>query len=232
MKIVVNTLYWKNNNPEIKEKHAQVMNKFDIPVNYTIENIHHGMWIDNILNSIDSDVYVFFDGDCIPLNREAFDEAVNHAIKGYLVGNAHVTNCIKAKHDLFCGAAFLVINKDYYQKIKKPSAVNNQRSDIAQEFTRQAVDLELRLKMNFPTSFQDIPSGGIWRLSGYGYYGIGTIYDEKIYHLWQSRFAKNVELFKHTCDCVLNNDLPSIKRPYNCRNEYAGIFPIEDDHGY
>lgn len=232
MKITVNTLYWKNNNPTVQEMHSKVMKHFDIPVNYTIENVHHGVWIDSIMNTIDSDIYVFFDGDCIPLNRAAVDEAITHCANGYLVGNAHVTNCIKAKHDLFCGAAFLVISKPYYERIKKPSAINNKRSDIAQEFTRSAVELELRLKMNFPTTFQAVPSGGIWRLSGYGYYGIGTIYDEKIYHLWQSRFEKNVELFKETCDLVLNNDLGSIKRTYNCRNEYAGVFPIEDDHGH
>lgn len=232
MKVSVNTLYWKDNNPLIEQIHSKIMKKFDIPINYTIENVHHGVWIDHILNTINSDIYVFFDGDCVPLTRNAFDEAIQHCVNGYLVGNAHVTNCIKAKHDLFCGAAFLVINKSYYEKIKKPSAIGNKRSDIAQEFTRAAIDLELRLKMNFPTTFQDLPSGGIWRLSGYGYYGVGTIYDEKIYHLWQSRFSKNVELFENTGNCILNEDLLSIKRPYNCRAEYAGIFPIEDDHGY
>ena len=59
-----------------------------------------------------------------------------------------------------------------------------------------------------------------------------TIYDEKIYHLWQSRFQSNVELFKETCELILTNDLESINRTYNSRDEHAGILPIEDDHGY
>ena len=94
------------------------------------------------------------------------------------------------------------------------------------------MDLELRLKMNFPKTFQGIPQGGIWRLSGYGYYGVGTIYDDKYYHLWQSRFKQNVKLFQDTCECVLRDDLVSIKRNYDCRTEHAGVLPIEDDYGY
>jgi hypothetical protein len=172
------------------------------------------------------------DSDCLPLKREAIDEAIQYCANGYMVGNAQVTNCIRAKHDLFCAPSFLVISRPYYERIGKPSAANNRRSDVAQELTRAAVDAELRLKMNFPTSFQSVPAGGIWRLSGYGYYGIGTIFDEKIYHLFQTRFKQNVELFKDTAECVLRGDLASINRRYDCRSEHAGKLQIEDDYGY
>lgn len=232
MKISINTLCWDNVNPIILDMQKKVMNRFEIPIEYTLNNIHHGAWIDQILNTKDADVYVFFDSDCIPLSREAFDESLNYCINGYLVGNVQVTNCIKAKHDFFCGPSFFMISRSYYERIGKPSAVNNRRSDVAQELTRSAVDLELRLKMNFPKTFQGVPQGGIWRLSGYGYYGVGTVYDDKYYHLWQSRFKQNIELFQDTCECVLRGDLASIKRTYDCRSEYAGILPIEDDYGY
>jgi len=233
MKISINTLYWDNTDLEIIQSHKKVMSKFDLPVNYTQKNIHHGEWIDHIfLSDKESDVFVFMDADCIPLKREYIDEAIKYCANGYMVGNAQITNCIKAKHDLFCAPSFLVISRPYYERIGKPSAVNNKRSDIAQEFTRAAVDAELRLKMNFPTSFQSVPAGGIWRLSGYGYYGIGTIFDDKIYHLFQTRFKQNVELFKDTAGCVLRGDLASINRRYDCRSEHAGILQIEDDYGY
>lgn len=233
MKISINTLFWDNTDPELISTHKQVMSKFDLPVTYTQKNIHHGEWIDHVMTSDNSvDVFVFMDSDCIPLKREYFDEAINHCANGYMVGNAQVTNCIRAKHDLFCAPSFLVISKPYYERIGKPSAKNNKRSDIAQEFTRAAVESELRLKMNFPTSFQSVPSGGVWRLSGYGYYGVGTIFDNKFYHLFQARFKQNIDLFKETCNAVLNGDLGAINRKYNCRDEYMGILPIEDDYGY
>ena len=232
MKVTVHTLKWTDNNPLILENHKKVLDHFQIPVNYTEENIHHGLWMDRVLNTFDSDIFVFMDSDCVPLTREAVDEAINHCANGYLVGNAQVTNCIKAKHDLFCASSFVVISKQYYEEIGKPSAVNNHRSDVAQELTRGAVEKEKRIKMYFPTSFQSVPAGGIWRLSGYGSYGIGTIFDEKMYHLFQGRFEKNVDLFINTCECVLRNDLKAINRQYDCRGEYAGILPIEDDYGY
>lgn len=232
MKISFNTLYWDNLDPCVIEYHKKIMNHFDIDINYTQQNVNHGLWMNYILSKGDSDIYIFMDSDCIPLRREAIDEAIQYCINGYMVGNAQVTNCIKAKHDLFCAPSFLAISRPYYERIGKPSAANNNRSDIAQEFTRAAVEAELRLKMNFPTTFQSVPSGGIWRLSGYGYYGIGTIFDEKIYHLFQTRFKQNVELFKDTVDCVLKGDLASINRRYDCRGEYMGELPIEDDYGY
>lgn len=233
MKIKINTLCHNNTNLELILNHKRVMNNFDLNVNYTQENVHHGAWINRVLQSDTiTDIFVFIDIDCIPLKREYFDEAIQYAQNGYLVGNAQVTNCIKEKHDLFCAPSFLIISKEYYEKIGKPSAVNNHRSDIAQEFTRAAVDKELRLKMYFPTSFQSIPTGGIWRLSGYGYYGIGTIFDEKFYHLFQSRYKQNVNLFNHTAKCVMDSSLNMINRKYNCKNEYHNVLPIEDNYGY
>jgi len=231
MKVTVHTLKWTDNNPLILENHKKVLDHFQIPVNYTEENIHHGLWMDRVLNTFDSDIFVFMDSDCVPLTREAVDEAINHCANGYLVGNAQVTNCIKAKHDLFCAPSFVVISKQYYEEIGKPSAVNNHRSDVAQELTRGAVEKEKRIKMYFPTSFQGIPRGGIWRLGGYGYYGIGTVYDNKMYHLYQTRFVKNVDLFVETCGHILNGKLDQIDRQYDSRAEWMGKLPIEDEYG-
>jgi hypothetical protein len=232
MKVTVHSLRWTDNNPRVIEYQKKVMDHFGIQLNVTEENIQHGKWIDRTLQTVDSDIFVFMDSDCVPLKLEAVTESIEFCKKGYLVGNAQVTNCIKAKHDIFCAPSFLVISKDFYNSIGKPSAVNNHRSDIAQEFTRAAVEKEKRLKMYFPTSFQSAPAGGIWRLSGYGYYGIGTIYDEKFYHLYQTRFKQNVDLFVETCEFILKGKLENINRRYDCKSELMGMFPIEDEYGH
>ena len=231
-KITIHSLRWTDNNPLIIENQKKILDHFGLPLTVTEENIQHGKWIDRTLNTEDSDIFVFMDSDCIPLSYDAVKESIDHCTNGYLVGNAQVTNCIKAKHDIFCAPSFLVISKDYYNSIGKPSAVNNYRSDIAQEFTRASVEREKRLKMYFPTTFQSVPSGGIWRLSGYGYYGIGTIYDNKTYHLYQTRFKKNVDLFVETCNLVIQGRLDQIDRKYNCKSELMDILPIEDEYGH
>lgn len=231
MKITFNSLRWTDNNPLVIEYQKKVMDHFGIQLNVTEENIHHGKWIDRTIQNDDSDIFVFMDSDCVPLTLEAVNESIEFCKRGYLVGNAQVTNCIRAKHDIFCAPSFLVISKDFYNSIGRPSAVNNHRSDIAQEFTRAAVEREKRLKMYFPTSFQSTPAGGIWRLSGYGYYGIGTIYDEKFYHLYQTRFKHNVDLFVETCFHIIKGKLENINRKYDCKSELMGVLPVEDEYG-
>jgi len=232
MKITFNSLRWTDNNPRVIEYQKKVMDHFGVDLNITNVNILHGKWIDRTLQTSDSDIFIFMDSDCVPLTFEAITESIEYCKRGYLVGNAQVTNCIKAKHDIFCAPSFLVISKDFYNSIGRPSAVNNHRSDMAQEFTRAAVEKEKRLKMHFPTSFQSVPAGGIWRLSGYGYYGIGTIYDEKFYHLYQTRFKQNVDLFVETCEFILKDKLENINRRYDCKSELMGVLPIEDEYGH
>lgn len=231
MKISIHTLCWNNVNSKLIETHKKVMNHLGLVVNYTEGNYDHGSWMNYILNNIKSDIYFFVDIDCLIFDKSVIEESVSYITNEYLVGNAQVTNCIKAKHDLFCAPAFLGISKKYYESIGKPSAVNNRRSDVAQEFTRTSVEKEKRLKMYFPTSFQSVPKGGIWRLSSYGYYGIGTIFDEKIYHLFQSRFDENFYLFEQTANCIIKNEIKNIDRKYPSKNEYLNILQIEDDYG-
>jgi hypothetical protein len=232
MQVEIHTLSWENSNPKILEMHKKVMSHFNIPVFYTVKNIHHGEWMNSVLTTSTADIIFFLDADCVPLKREFILEAIGYCQRGYLVGNAQVTNCIKAKHDLFCAPSFIGITKQMYESLGKPNAMNNERSDVAQEITRAAVDREKRIKMYFPTSFQGVPSGGIWRLSSYGYYGVGTIYEDKMYHLYQSRHQKNIDMFVQTCNHILEGTMDQIDKKYDSRSEWMDILPIEDDYGF
>ena len=232
MNIGVYSLCWKNINPKLLELHKKVMSKFDIEVKYTYENIDHGEWVNQIINTEKSDIFLFIDIDCLPLYRSVIEESIQFILNGYMIGNAQVTNCIPAKHDLFCSASFIGLSRDYYESIGRPDARGNSRSDICQEFTRAAVNREKRIKMYFPTNFQSIPSGGIWRLSSYGYYGVGTIFENKTYHLFQSRFTKNVQLFEDTANCIISDNISNIQKKYSSIDEHFGKLPIEDDYGH
>ena len=232
MTVEVHTLSWKNNNPLLVEHHKKVMSHFEIPVNYTIEDINHAVWMNNVLNTSKADIICFLDIDCIPIKKDFILEGIDYCQRGYLVGNAQVTNCIKAKHDLFCAPSFLIISKKMYEDLGSPTTLNNQRSDTAQEITRAAVENEKRIKMYFPTSFQEVPIRGIWRLSSYGYYGIGTLYDNKMYHLFQSRIQRNIDLFVQTCDHVVSGSISQIDKKYDSRSEWMNKLPIEDEYGF
>lgn len=231
MKVSYHCLASSNLNENFRKNHSKVMNHFGIDMNYDTRILHHGIWMDQVMESSKSDIVFFMDCDCIPLNREIIDLSVQMCENGYLVGNAQVSNHLKAKHMYFCAPSFMAISREYYEKIGKPSAINNHFSDVAQEFTREANKREMRTKMFFPDSFQEVPNGGIWRMAGYGYYGIGTIFHNSIYHLFQSSVGKNEHLFSNACDLVVCGRSSEIQRKHDSKAEHRGLLPIENEHG-
>ena len=69
-----------------------------------------------------------------------------------------------------------------------------------------AEDRGMKYRALMPTYFEKPSSEGIWPLSNLGYYGIGTVFDNSIYHLYQSRMAENIEMFVKRCDQVTKDN--------------------------
>lgn len=204
MNITVHSLHWNNVDRRIVDAHAKVMKKFDIPVNYTSANIPHGQWMNKICREMNSDVFVFFDADCVPLDREIVDESVKYAIKNdTFIGIAQASNHIPPFNHIFAAPAFFVITKSCYNSLGNPSFSENSRSDVAEEVSHIADSARKRYRCLYPTRFDGVPMEGVWRLSNYGYFGIGTLFADRIYHLYQGRFNKNIELFMKRCDQVV-----------------------------
>jgi len=57
------------------------------------------------------------------------------------------------------------------------------------------------------TRYEKTPAEGCWPLASYGYYGIGTVFEDQIYHLFQSRTAENIELFVKRCNELIQGQL-------------------------
>jgi hypothetical protein len=76
---------------------------------------------------------------------------------------------------------------------------------VAENISYLAEKTGIRYRTLYPTYFERVPREGIWPLSSYGYYGIGTVFHNSVYHLFQSRMAENIELFVKRCDEVLQN---------------------------
>ena len=62
---------------------------------------------------------------------------------------------------------------------------------------------------------------GVWRLSNYGYYGIGTLYDNKIYHLFESRWGDHIELFEKRCNQIIEGTFDT-SNMYDSKEEFYG----------
>lgn len=204
MKVEFNSLHWDNVDSRMLEAHKRVMDHFEIPMNYWNQNVHHGAWLDHIMKNTTSDVVVIMEPDCIPLNKSYLEYIKYVNQNETFVGIAQVSNHIPPKSHIYAAPAFYAISKKAYDKLGRPSFTETRRSDTAEEISYFAEDTGMRYRALMPTCFEKESSEGIWPLSNLGYYGIGTVFDNSIYHLYQSRMAENIEMFVKRCDQVID----------------------------
>jgi hypothetical protein len=205
MKIEISTLYWPNTPAGQIQAHKSVIDHFELPITYYEEKVRHGRWMDRICRSSKSDIIVFFDSDCVPLNKEKVSEAIDYAAKNdTFLGIAQVSNHVLPRAHIFAAPAFYVITKSCYERLGQPSFSETRRSDVAEELTYAAEAKGVRYRCLYPTHFEKEPVGGVWPLGNYGYYGIGTVFDETVYHLYQGRLGNNIDLFVERCNQIID----------------------------
>jgi hypothetical protein len=207
MKIEFNSLHWNNVDRDMLSAHQRVMDYFKIPMNYDNRDGHnHGMWMQWVINNSSSDVIVFMEPDCIPLNN-VYLEYIKYAKRNEtFVGIAQVSNHILPKSHIYAAPGFYAISKKAYEKLGRPSFTETRRSDTAEEICYMAEEKGMKYRALMPTYFEKPSSEGIWPLSNLGYYGIGTVFDNSIYHLYQSRMAENIEMFVKRCNQVIRDE--------------------------
>ena len=207
MKVEFNSLHWDNVDKDMLSAHQRVMDYFNIPMNYDNRDGHnHGQWMQWVINNSSSDVIVFMEPDCIPLNKR-YLEYIKYAYRnGTFVGIAQVSNHIPPKSHIYAAPGFYAISKKAYDRLGRPSFTETRRSDTAEEICYMAEERGMKYRALMPTYFEKPSSEGIWPLSNLGYYGIGTVFDNSIYHLYQSRMAENIEMFVKRCDQVTRDE--------------------------
>lgn len=206
MKVEIHSLHWDNVNPDMLDAHKRVMHFANIPINYHhLNGTNHGRWMDAVVRGSESDVVVFFEPDCIPLNSNFLDYIKYAHRHKTFVGIAQVSNHIPPKSHIYAAPGFYCISKEAYRVLGEPSFTETRRSDTAEEISYLAEEKGLRYRALMPTYFYQEPEEGLWPLSNLGYYGIGTVFDDSIFHLYQSRMAQNIELFVDVCNRVINN---------------------------
>lgn len=205
VKVSIHTLYFPNLSSDFVDAHKSVMNHFNIPVNYTVAAVRPGVWMDQIIRNSEADIVGFIDIDCIPLNDKVINEAIKFVAKNKSIcGVAQATNHIPPMTHVFCSPAFFFMWRPLHTALNQPSFLETQRSDVGQEICYVAETNGVRMKQFYPTHFEREPQEGVWRLGNYGLYGIGTVFENKIYHLYQSRMQSNVELFIKRCKEVVS----------------------------
>lgn len=216
MKVSIHSLYWDNGSV-LAESQKQVMDHFGVNINqYHLNGVGHGAWMNSIMDNAKEDVIGFIDNDCVITNKDIVSVACNYAFdKESFIGVAQASNHIKPCSHIFAAPAFLFISKECYLKMGSPKFSENYRSDVAEEFSYIAEDRGIKYRALYPTHYERESTDGLWALSNYGYYAIGTHFQGGVYHLYQGRYNINIELFKQRCSEIINGTF-SLNGMRNC----------------
>jgi hypothetical protein len=211
MKVEFHSLHWDNVDPKMLEAHKKVMDNFDIPINYWSKNISHGAWLDHIMRKAISDIVVIIEPDCVPIYKRTVHNLIKYVeLHDTFVGIAQVANHIPPKSHIYAAPGFYAMTKSVYERLGEPSFMETSRSDVAEEVSYIAELKGIRYRALLPTSFEKEPDEGLWPLGSIGYYGIGTVFNHNIYHLYQSRMAQNVDRFVTRCEQIVQNKFSEI----------------------
>jgi hypothetical protein len=233
MKISINILYSPDSNPEFINAAKTVHQHYSLPITYWVVKARHPIWMDHVMNNTDADIVGFLDIDCIPLSVDAVPTLIEFVRNNKsIAGCAQATNHIPPMSHIFIGPCCFFIWKPLWEALGKPSFLETPRSDVCQEICYLAEQNGVRMLALYPTFFEREPQEGVWRLHNYGLYGIGTTFQNKFYHLYQSRFESNIDLFIQRCRDVITGRFNTDTMHSSLNFNFAGRvckFPPEEN---
>lgn len=223
MNVEIHTLAWPNTHVDMLKSHSNVCRHLGLEVGYSIQQTPHGQWMDNILANSASDVVGFLDIDCVPTNRKVVDDAIAWAAENKsFVGIAQVSNHIPPRSHIFASPAFFFIWRKTWKAMQRPTFSETPNSDVAENVSYAAEMSGIRYKTLYPTHWTAEPvEGHAWRLHTYGLYGVGTHFEEGVYHLFQGRIERNIQMFVNRCDDIIKGKF-STEHMMDSRHPYHG----------
>jgi hypothetical protein len=200
-------LTWFNNHivSDLYNTQQQIFKHFGLTINtYFDESLTHAKFMDYFLKNIESDIFIFFDLDCVPMDNKIYENIVGELIKEEcIIGIEQTANHLDSNF-IYAGPACFAITKDVYNKLGGVSFDGAYRSDIAQEYTYLAYE------KNIPVKFFELISSKNkkWKLGKDRFFGNGCFYsfkNSKIYHQFQTNLEEQKKDFKLECKKIINN---------------------------
>jgi hypothetical protein len=201
-------LTWFNSEvvSDLQRTQEQVFKHFNLKINtYFDKNLTHAKFMDYCMKNFDSEIFIFFDLDCVPLDDRIYENIVNVLIEeNCIIGIEQTANHLDSNF-IYAGPACFGITKEIYKKLGGTSFDGTHRSDIAQEYTY------LSYENNISVNFFKLESSKNtkWKLGADRFFGNGcfyTINDSKIYHQFQTNLEEQKNDFKNECNKIINND--------------------------
>ncbi len=217
------SFYQQNIARVLVDYQKKVFDKFEVPLNQVLTEIHdHGAAIDDYMSAKPGwQFLILFDIDCIPLHASFLAQIFNYIAQGdTLFGVAQQAQHYPHRH-VYAGPACMGLSRQLYESLGCPSFTATSRGDVGEELTYLAEENGYQVKLLWPTSVYE-PK---WPLGSDRVFGIGTTYDNVVFHSFQARNnLKSVMLFIRTCRRVLGQS-----RPYCVRTlGYAAWFVLNN----
>ncbi len=223
----VYSVFMSNIDPQVCEYQAKVVKKF-LPEGWVFSQVrtelkryaHADQMSDLIQRSI-SDVIIFLDIDCIPLDSRAFPFLYEYARKGTLVGAAQRANHIPNGAHIYAGPFCMAFSRKVYQELGSPvlreamldkpyRPISGERGDVCEELTYVWEQNKRKIQLLRPTQVEK----PLWNLEpARERFGHGTTYDDLFYHAFESRIGPDHQnRFIRKCRQILGEsaDVPSL----------------------
>jgi len=157
----------------------------------------HAHTIDEYLRNNDWDHVIVLDIDCIPLEKNVIKDAREWALNNIgLYSVAQNPNHIKDAPD-YASPAFIAFSKKTYEKLGSPSFQGSSQWDVGGEFSYRASEKNLPIKLMYPSHVEK-PK---WKFADGSMFGIGTTYENKVYHHFEGR--RVTKSFEDKCNQIL-----------------------------
>lgn len=228
MKTSIHTLAWDNISEKVIGTHKKVTEHFNLNVNYYHQNSPHGIWMKDVLNQSSDDVVGFLDIDCVPTNKHVVPFVQNYVFDNQTF--LGITQCSsfpgpepEQRYHIYAAPSFYFIYREKWIDLGCPGFAEGNNCDVGQCTTKTAEHATLPYQCLYPTHYDKPASYPEWRLSNYGYYGIGTHYQGGVYHLYESRNNNNIDLFVSRCDQIIDGTFSTsgMKKTFDIPYDWA-----------
>jgi len=195
------TFYTENLPEQIKIDHQNVCNKIGIDVEYYVEKFvddydtlytAHGKFMTSVMQQ--EEVACFLDIDCLPHNKELIKKAYQWSVENNsFVGNAQNISHAQLRNHIFASQSCLIITKNAWNRLGSPDfswfMQDGIQIDTSQIITLRADQIGMDYQLMYPIGY-DGPEE--YKLSGYGMYGVGTLYPATWHHFRISKFLNKI----------------------------------------
>jgi hypothetical protein len=155
---------------------------------YKIEQIEadrvpHGQWMnENLAGLGPDDSILFVDIDALALKADVIEEAFVAAEAGRIYGAAQSANH-RDPDFIYAAPSFLCLSRRSWDAAGQPSMLPDETYDAGGRLSAAAKAKGIAVDLLWP-SYCLMPK---WPLSTKGCFGMGTFYDGRVFHLFESR---------------------------------------------